>query len=590
MFTAREIVGRDINYWLGDSSPLKSHHDAKFWTLDDDNPKKCKKLQTYNAFGYVTKFLPAFGIYRYSEGKDGDRELVVQRFKSKVKIIGFDNDPKVTSQIFRWTLDTLDYLHKNVPPVPKDINQKIHDQTKMFEDWTFKFLPHLPEVEISEDGHTKKVKCRPLVDKKDTAYMSFLNGVVKVNSESTVFIPYPQFIIHNPQHFVWEDNIIPCEFDTQVLDEGPKGHFWEFISNMSMEREGNEWRLNDHQREAIVSAYGYLLHNFYPPNNRKMVVFYDRNQIIDGAAEGGNGKSLLCKSLGRIKPFHFVDGKRAGDCSGRFLWSGYKPDKRIVLFSDITKKFTIKSLYNQISDGFEVEGKRKDTYVIPPESSPKIVVTSNYLIDSRDPSDSRRVFQVPIGNFYGWHAKKKITGGEEKELMDFHGGKLFFDEWTKGGEDWTDFYSTSLYCVQQYLKEGLVSFGDTERLEIQRQKLTYNDPYLNAKLTSFIVKDCTQKDGVFKSEVVEFFKRDPELYKYHDWQPYSLVKCFKALADSLGYEINAGQPRRQRKNPETMMMEDTFVLSKPTPTVGENGNLSAFLTDATTTLLEGGDW
>ena len=38
------------------------------------------------------------------------------------------------------------------------------------------------------------------------------------------------------------------------------------------------------------------------------------------------------------------------------------------------------------------------------------------------------------------------------------------------------------------------------------------------------------------------------------------------------------------------MMEDTFVLSKPTPTVGENGNLSAFLTDATTTLLEGGDW
>jgi len=82
----------------------------------------------------------------------------------------------------------------------------------------------------------------------------------------------------------------------------------------------------------------------------------------------------------------------------------------------------------------------------------------------------------------------------------------------------------------------------------------------------FIVKECTNKDGVFKSEVVEWFNRDPELDKYQDWTSYSKVKCFKALADSLGYEINAGQPRRQRKNPKTEVMEDTFVLSKPTPT------------------------
>ncbi len=582
MFTAKEIVSSELNRWLGDNSPLSGK--ARFWKMFEDNSKNCKWLSDEDVFNYVDKFLPAFGIYRYCDGEDGDKEMVVQRFKSKVKIIGFDNDPKVPTKIFRWTLDTIKYLQKNVPPVPPNLEECIHKKgAEHFNKWTFNFLPQLPKEETTdEEGKTTLVKCCPLLDKKDTVYMSFRNGIVKVTAEDTNFIPFSKFGIHHPEYFVWEENIIDCDFDIKVFKDGPKGHFWDFISNISKEREGKEWVLNEQQRQSIVSSYGYLLHNYYPPNIRKMVFLYDRIQIVDGAAEGGNGKSLLCQSLNKIKPYHFVDGKRAGDCSGRFLWSGYKPDKRIVLFSDITKKFTIKSLYNQISDGFEVEGKRKDTYVIPPESSPKIVVTSNYLIDSRDPSDSRRVFQVPIGNFYGWHAKKKITGGEEKELRDFHGGKLFFDEWIKGGEDWTDFYSTSLYCVQQYLKEGLVSFGDTERLNAERLKLTYNDPYLDAALSAFIIKAGTNKDGVFRSDVIDFFRSDLELLKYHEWGPHSKLKMFQELADSLGYEINGGQSRRQRINPKTNMKEDTYVLSKPTQTVGPEGDL--------TTLFEGGDW
>ena len=55
-----------------------------------------------------------------------------------------------------------------------------------------------------------------------------------------------------------------------------------------------------------VRSYGYLLHNFYPPENRRAIVFYVR--ATEWKA-GGNGKSIVAKSFQHIKPWHFVNMK-----------------------------------------------------------------------------------------------------------------------------------------------------------------------------------------------------------------------------------------------------------------------------------------
>ena len=69
---------------------------------------------------------------------------------------------------------------------------------------------------------------------------------------------------------------------------------------------------------TLVSAYGYLIHDFYPPDQRKAVILYDRTS---GFKDGGNGKSILAKSLDFIRPSHLVDMKHEKDGNNYFLFS-----------------------------------------------------------------------------------------------------------------------------------------------------------------------------------------------------------------------------------------------------------------------------
>ena len=58
---------------------------------------------------------------------------------------------------------------------------------------------------------------------------------------------------------------------------------------------------------TLVRSYGYLLHNFYPPEHRRAIVFYDRATEWKAV---GNGKSIVAKSFQHIKPWHFVNMKQ----------------------------------------------------------------------------------------------------------------------------------------------------------------------------------------------------------------------------------------------------------------------------------------
>ena len=136
--------------------------------------------------------------------------------------------------------------------------------------------------------------------------------------------------------------------------------------------------------KTLLIAYGYLLHNFYPPESSRAIVFYDRTTEWKA---GGNSKSVLAKSFQHIKPWHFVNMKQEEKGNNRFLMSGFTPDKEIVVLSDIRKEFELESLYNHITDGFTVEDKGVAKVVIPEDKAPKLVITTNYTISATHRSD-----------------------------------------------------------------------------------------------------------------------------------------------------------------------------------------------------------
>ena len=132
----------------------------------------------------------------------------------------------------------------------------------------------------------------------------------------------------------------------------------------------------------------------------------------------------------------------------RFLMSGFTPDKQIVVLSDTTKDLELETLYNQITDGFTVEDKAVDKLVIDEDKAPKLVITTNYTISTSHRSDRRRICFVPISAYYG--EQEDLTG---KPHADFHGGRLC-DTKVWDSSEWSAFYSTCVYCLDQYLKNG----------------------------------------------------------------------------------------------------------------------------------------
>ena len=147
MFTARELIGRIVcplltlrfNTWK-----------TFFWFLDKDDKKKCSKLNKQNAYLYAKKFLPEFGFYKYRENDQEDGPfLIVQKCGRRVRIIGNEKDIQIQDRIFEWTLETIKTLSGIAGDLPKDLEERIFEFETLFSKWTTRFLPRLPEVEVT---------------------------------------------------------------------------------------------------------------------------------------------------------------------------------------------------------------------------------------------------------------------------------------------------------------------------------------------------------------------------------------------------------------------------------------------------------
>ena len=115
----------------------------------------------------------------------------------------------------------------------------------------------------------------------------------------------------------------------------------------------------------------------------------------------------------------------------------------------------------------------KDSFVLPKEDAPKLVITSNYAIAEDDSSTQRR-------NSW-WRSPTSTKPKEEygQQVKDFHGQKLIVEGggWTDA--DWSHFYGVIADCLSLYLKEGLPSQSE-ESDTFKRNRLAAKFPVENA--------------------------------------------------------------------------------------------------------------
>jgi len=531
MFTASELIGTNTQSVI-DGAIRQSF----FWFLDEDDKKKCSRLSKQNAFLYAKRFLPQFGFYKYRENDQEDGPfLIVQKKGRRVRIIGNEKDVQVQDRIFEWTLETIKTLQGTAGDLPWNLEERIFEFESLFSKWTTRFLPRLPEVEVShsETGGLMKVHQVPLKDTPQESYLCFNNGVVIVDkTRDPEMVPYSCL---PPHAFVWDKEVKDYSFDPVHLKDGPQGKWWDFLQNLAKEERHGKWVVNHGLLQTLITAYGYVLHDFYPPDNRRAVILYDRTSEWKS---GGNGKSIVAKSFNFLKPIHLVDMKHEKTGDNRFLFSGYTPDKRIVVLSDTSRDLNFERFYNLITDGFTVEDKNEKKYVLSEEYSPKLLLTTNYTISNSDRSDRRRQFFVPIGTFYG-----SLYDQSGYTPADVHEGYLL-DKRTWSNDDWSDFYATCIHCVHEFLTHGLVPFDDTVLSDRQLLKTVGGREDLLTDLTVFINEVVQGEGEVSRDQVLDVFLT-PEMENL-GWSDTWKVKTFKKVATELGYQVNPGRDRFQK--------------------------------------------
>ena len=208
---------------------------------------------------------------------------------------------------------------------------------------------------------------------------------------------------------------------------------------------------NESDTLNIQSTIGFMLHGFKSPAFCPAVIINDAK--ISDNPEGGTGKGLFVKSIGKIKKQVIIAGKNF-KVDNQFSYQTVSADTQVLAYDDVEKNFNFEKLFNIVTEGITLEKKNKDAIEVPFEMSPKIIITSNYAIRGSGNSNERRKWELEFKQYFN----RERT--PESEL-----GRMMFVDWDE--KEWNLFDNYMIGCLQLYLTKGFVK-SKFENMEIRK--------------------------------------------------------------------------------------------------------------------------
>lgn len=281
--------------------------------------------------------------------------------------------------------------------------------------------------------------CKPTIrDSKEKTYLFFRNGVVSVHKAGYEFTAYDKL----KKRCVWREHILPRPFEFE--DDFNGCHYSQFIKNVAG---------NDSERiKAFYSATGYLINNYSDPAKGRAVICYDEEVTDLKNPEGGTGKGVYANGLKHLRNVTKLDGKKF-DPTDRFRFQSVGDHTQITWVDDAPRKFGFDVFHSVLTDGWNVERKNKPEIFIKPEDSPKLLLTSNSVVDGGGNTNERRQFILEFAPHY-----KDLQKAGYLEPIKHEHGCTFFDDNDWNASEWNRFYSFMVHCVQFYHKNGLAFY------------------------------------------------------------------------------------------------------------------------------------
>jgi hypothetical protein len=352
------------------------------------------------------------------------------------------------------------------------------------------------------------IHLKMIQDTKSESYIPFKNCVVKVTKDSIKQIPYIDI-----DAYIWENQIIQREYETCINFENDFLDFVHKVSNKDPER-----------IKALESTLGYLIHTFKDKTDQKAIIFND--QEIDDNPNGGSGKSLMLTALSYLRKVVKIDGKSFNPSKSDFVYQRVNLDSQILAFDDVKKFFNFEQLFSIVSEGITVNRKNKEEIFIPFERSPKIVITTNYVIAGAGGSHDRRRHEIEFFQYFN---------SNRSPLQEY--GRLLFDQWEE--DDWIKFDNYMIRNLQNFLFKGLqssISINADAKRFIQATSKEFYD---------FVMENQMNVDVYYyNSEMLNQFQN--EFNGYKDMNPQRFSNWISEYAKYKNLDMEKGRNHKGR--------------------------------------------
>ena len=282
-------------------------------------------------------------------------------------------------------------------------------------------------------------KIEILKDTKDVSYLFFKNGVLEITKNKSELKQYKEFDLS-----IWENQVIKRDY---IESDHHSSVFREFIWKISGGFETKNFDdpmyiASVERYNSFQSAIGYLIHSYKSSSDNKAIILND--EMISDEPNGRSGKGIIWNALSNIKKVQSLNGK-SFKFDSSFPYQSVKTDCQILVWDDVKPNFQFINLFSVITEGIEITYKGKDTIKLPVEDSPKILITTNYVIKGTGGSHDARKFELELSSFFNANYSPK----------DYF-GHTFFDDWDEN--EWARFDCYMIECLKKYLANGLMPY------------------------------------------------------------------------------------------------------------------------------------
>ncbi len=177
-----------------------------------------------------------------------------------------------------------------------------------------------------------------------------------------------------------------------------------------------------------------------------------------------------------------------------FLFQMVEENTRLLILYDLVKDFVFETLFDIVTDGMQIEKKGETAIWVPFEDSPKILMSSNYILGKNQSSYKRRMYEVEFCHFYS---------DKHQPIDDFR--RNFFIQWDP--EDWAQFFAFMIHCVQMYLRYGLFEIEHENSWRAIQEKTS---PEFMKFCKTIKLQQDHNKSELYQ-EYMDRFSKDPNL-------------------------------------------------------------------------------